>query len=307
MRLVRRPLTGRRFLIFAALAVLCTALRAWAEPPVPVPARSEFSRGILWKVEAKGTAPSYLFGTLHLDDDRVLALPEPASGALDRARTFAAELLHDEAAGRAFRSAMVTETPQLPALLGEALYAEADRLLARHGVPGEVRPHLKPWAAVLTLLQPPKTTGLILDRVLVDEAIRTGKSIHALETVEEQIAALDDLPQETQLVLLKKVIGDYAAFQEAIHRLVEAYLARDLEALWQLNAQALGDDADLRPHHELFLRRLLYDRNERMAERLAPLIAQGHVFAAFGALHLYGERGVPSLLARRGFSVKALY
>ncbi|GIX26348.1 MAG: hypothetical protein KatS3mg123_0229 [Burkholderiales bacterium] len=79
------------------------------------------------------------------------------------------------------------------------------------------------------------------------------------------------------------------------------------EALWRLNAQALGDDGDLRPHNELFLRRLLYDRNERMAERLAPLIAQGSVFAAFGALHLYGERGVPTLLARRGFSVEVLY
>jgi uncharacterized protein YbaP (TraB family) len=160
---------------------------------------------------------------------------------------------------------------------------------------------------MLTLLQPPGATGLILDRVLVNEAVRTGKSIHALETVDEQIAALDGMPRETQLVLLKKVIADYAALQEAIHRLVEAYLARDLEALWRLNAQALADDGDLRPHNELFLRYLLYDRNERMAERLAPLIAQGSVFAAFGALHLYGERGIPSLLARRGFSVEVLY
>ncbi len=44
-----------------------------------------------------------------------------------------------------------------------------------------------------------------------------------------------------------------------------------------------------------------------MAERLAPLLAQGSVFVAFGALHLYGERGVPSLLVQRGFSVKLVY
>lgn len=307
MRLVRRPFPRKSFLIFASLAALWAAGRALAEPPASAPERAGFSRGVLWKVEAKGVAPSYLFGTLHLDDDRVLALPEPVRGAFDRARTFAAELLYDEAAGRAFRSAMVTEAPRLPALLGEALYAEADRLLARYGIPGEARPRLKPWAAMLTLLQPPGANGLILDRVLVNEAVRAGKSIHALETVDEQIAAFDGMPRETQLVLLKKVIADYAALQEAIHRLVEAYLGRDLEALWRLNAQALGDDGDLRPHNELFLRRLLYDRNERMAERLAPLIAQGSVFAAFGALHLYGERGVPSLLARRGFSVEVLY
>lgn len=307
MGLTRRPFLRKGFLIFASLVALWAVGRALAEPTAFPPERAEFSRGLLWKVEAKGAAPSYLFGTLHLDDDRVLALPEPVRSAFDRARTFAAELLYDEAAGRAFRSAMVTQTPRLPTLLGEALYAEADRLLARYGIPAKVRPHFKPWAAMLTLLQPPGVTGLILDRVLVDEAMRTGKSLHALETVDEQIAAFDAMPRETQLVLLKKVIADHAALQEAVHRLVDAYLARDLEALWQLNAQTLGNDADLRAHHELFLRRLLYERNERMAERLAPLVAQGQVFAAFGALHPYGERGVPSLLARRGFSVKPLY
>jgi uncharacterized protein YbaP (TraB family) len=307
MRLVRRPFPRKGLLIFVSLVALCAAGRALAEPPASAPERAGFSRGVLWKVEAKGVAPSYLFGTLHSDNDRVLALPEPVKRAFEGARIFAAELLNEEAAIRAFHSAMVTEAPSLPTLLGEGFYAEADRLLARYGIPGEARPRLKPWAAMLTLLQPPGATGLILDRVLLEEATRTGKVIYALETVDEQIAAFDAMPQETQLVLLKKAIADYAALQEAMHRLLNAYLARDLKALWRLNAQALVDDGDLRPHNDLFLRHLLYDRNERMAERLAPLITRGSVFAAFGALHLYGERGIPSLLTRRGFSVEVLY
>ena len=41
----------------------------------------------------------------------------------------------------------------------------------------------------------------------------------------------------------------------------------------------------------------------RFAERLGPLLKQGGVFAAFGALHLHGARGVPALLERGGFRV----
>jgi uncharacterized protein YbaP (TraB family) len=307
VRIGRCFLAFKGFLALAGLVAFSAAGESLAESLAPMPEQTGFSRGLLWKVEAKGVAPSYLFGTLHLDDERVLALPEPVKHAFEGARIFAAELLTNETAGRAFRSAMVTQAPQLPALLGEAWYVEADRLFARYGVPTEVRPRLKPWAAMLTLLQPLGATGLILDRVLQEEAMRARKSIHALETVDEQIAAFDALPLETQLVLLKKVIADHGPLQEATHHLVEAYLARDLEALWRLNAQALGDSPERRHHNELFLRRVLNERNARMAERLAPLIAQGKVFAAFGALHLYGEQGVPSLLTRRGFSVKVLY
>jgi uncharacterized protein YbaP (TraB family) len=36
-------------------------------------------------------------------------------------------------------------------------------------------------------------------------------------------------------------------------------------------------------------------------------LSEGGVFAAFGALHLYGERGVPSLLEKRGFKLRRLY
>ncbi|MGN2393504.1 hypothetical protein ACTFO6_18685, partial [Pelomicrobium sp. G1] len=75
MQLVRRPFPRKGFLIFASLVALWTADRALAEPPASAPERGGFSRGVLWNVEAKGVAPSYLFGTLHLDDDRVLALP----------------------------------------------------------------------------------------------------------------------------------------------------------------------------------------------------------------------------------------
>jgi uncharacterized protein len=273
---------------------------AWAE-------ESEFSHGVLWKVEAKGMPPSYLFGTIHSDDDRVLVLPPAVETAFDEAASFAAEVVGDEAAVRKFLTAMVTREPRLPQLLGAADYAQADHLLAEHDVPAQARPRFKPWAALITLLQPRGATGLVLDRALLHDAQRRGKRIHALESVEEQIAALDGMAEASQVRLLHVVVTRYADIQDATRRLIEAYLARDLATLWRLNADTMADAVAEKADNELFLQRVLFARNQRFAERLAPLLRNGNAFAAFGALHLYGERGVLSLLQQRGYKVLRVY
>ncbi|WP_367717482.1 TraB/GumN family protein [Nitratireductor sp. GISD-1A_MAKvit] len=43
-------------------------------------------KGLLWRVEKEGVAPSYLFGTMHLSDPRVVAIPARARQAFDEAR-----------------------------------------------------------------------------------------------------------------------------------------------------------------------------------------------------------------------------
>lgn len=266
-----------------------------------------FSRGVLWQVEIKGASPSYLFGTMHWDDDRVLTLPAPVRRAFDRAHRFAPELLTGEVEVRRFRAAMLTREPQLPALLGEEAWRRVDGLLAEHGVPEEARPRFKPWAAMLTLLQPRQPPQVILDYVLVQEAQRSNKPIQPLENIDEQIAVFEEMPQESQMALLRDVADHHEAIQEGVRPIAEAYLRRDLAAIWQRNVDAMSGDALNQPHAQLFLTRVLYARNERMAQRLVPLLREGGVFAAFGALHLYGERGVPSLLQQQGFRVRRLY
>ena len=50
-----------------------------------VQAGGRFDKGLLWKIEPAGAAPSYLFGTMHTDDPRVVQLPALVEQAFDRA------------------------------------------------------------------------------------------------------------------------------------------------------------------------------------------------------------------------------
>ena len=49
---------------------------------------ARFTKGLLWRVSKEGTAPSYVFGTIHVPDPRVLDLPDPVSMALARSRRY---------------------------------------------------------------------------------------------------------------------------------------------------------------------------------------------------------------------------
>lgn len=261
-------------------------------------AGERFDHGLLWRVDVPGVAPSYLFGTLHTDDDRVLKLSPPVRRALKRAHTVAVEAINDPDAARRYRAAMIGREVRLPSLLGDD-YPRVQALLRESGVPHEVAPRLKPWAALMVLLQPRGATGLTLDNLISFEASRQEKRILQLETVDEQIEALDGMAAEVQLALLRDVQARFEEIQAAVYPTINAYVAGDLASQFRINAETM----DRGPDGEVFLERLLYRRSERFAGRLAPLLRQGGVFAAFGALHLYGARGVPALLERQGFRV----
>ncbi|HXR58766.1 MAG TPA: TraB/GumN family protein, partial [Burkholderiales bacterium] len=54
-------------------------------------AAERFTKGTLWRVTRAGTAPSHVFGTIHLADPRVLEIPAPVARALEHSRSFAME------------------------------------------------------------------------------------------------------------------------------------------------------------------------------------------------------------------------
>jgi uncharacterized protein YbaP (TraB family) len=91
-----------------------------------------------------------------------------------------------------------------------------------------------------------------------------------------------------------------------VEKSIQAYLKRDLGAMWEINNSMMEDEAD-KNLNEAFLQRVLYDRNQRMVGRMQPRLAEGEAFIAVGALHLYGDKGVLSLLQSRGYQVTRLY
>jgi Uncharacterized protein conserved in bacteria len=268
-------------------------------PPVP------HGQGLLWKIELPGTRPSYLFGTIHLEDPRITTLPPPVRNAFDRAQSFSMEVIMHPAARATFaESIYMTGQTSLRDYLDGALFARLARLAKNHyAIPEHVLEHMKPWAVFTILSRPRPQTGRVLDHELQDQALAQGKPVYGLETVEELIAALDGIPTDQQIKILVDTVCNYDLIAAQIEELTELYQKRDLAAMMALTARAHTDEILF----EALINRIVYQRNERMVERITPRLAEGNAFIAVGAAHLAGTRGLLTLLEKRGLRVSPIY
>lgn len=267
------------------------------------PARVE--RGLLWKIESPGREPSYLFGTVHSSDTRILALLPKLHAFLSASRSFSMELIFN---GRGFiamgESMFFNDGRRLPAILGEALYTRTQKALAARGLPTAGLESKKPWA-VMMLLSVKRQEGLLfLDLALMREFVAQDKPTYALETMEEQIAVFDQMSIEDQAALLAGTVDMSAAIEAQTEELVNIYLSGDLRRLMSF---AQAQEAGPKAAYLRLMDRLLTQRNRRMAERMRMRIEEGGAFIAVGALHLPGPEGLLELLREQGYRVSAVW
>jgi len=130
--------------------------------------------------------------------------------------------------------------------------------------------------------------------------------VHGLETIDEQLKVFDEIALQDQIVLLEEAVENHAQLKRDLQQVIECYLARDLAGMQQLSDEESNRLGNPRLVAEVE-RRLIYERNVHMAERMLPRLQEGNAFVAIGALHLPGEQGVLRLLQQRGYSISVVY
>jgi uncharacterized protein YbaP (TraB family) len=269
-------------------------------------AGSDRQQGLLWEIAAPGQPPGYLFGTIHSGAPAVLALPEPVQQRFDAVDSVVLEVLLDLDAMRYSSQLMLlAEGRLLSDITGKVLFEQTSRAIRSRGIPEAVLERMKPWAAAVTLSMPPPEAGEVLDMKLYQQALQAGKQVYGLESIREQLAIFDDMPEQEQLLLLRDAVENFAEIEAIQGALIDAWLQRNLGALLAINDAAM-QTADRQQAVEL-QDKLIVRRNRLMAERLQPYLQEGNVFVAVGALHLPGEAGLLNLLQQRGYTVRVIY
>jgi uncharacterized protein YbaP (TraB family) len=265
-----------------------------------------FSQGLLYKITPPGKPVSYLFGTIHSDDERVLSLPHEVDQAFLDASTLYVEIDMGAANLMTAMTAMfIDDGRELPQILGASLYQQAVDAVAVLGLPEVAVRYYKPWALAMMLSMPAAKSGQFMDLVLYQRAVQLNKKVAGLETAKEQLDLFDTLSEVDQITFLRETLNNLDKLPTIFQALLENYLKRDLKALMALNDQlSQAGDPEL---SKLFQSRIVDERNLRMVDRLREPLAKGGLFVAVGALHLPGEKGMLRLLEQRGYQVVRLY
>ena len=259
--------------------------------------------GVYWRISRSGEDAGYLLGTIHSEDPRVLDFSPTFISQLTSCQVFAMELVPDlETISRVNAYMQYPDADTLERILGAKRYEQVMQALVAYRVPLEWKARMKVWAVMITLSIPAPETGFFMDFSLSLRAAGAGMKVSGLETLEQQLSFLENMPADHQLALLDQALSDHDRVEELNGEMVEVYLTGDLGALQRLSDEQFAQlDPAIRDY---FLQGGISERNQHMAEKLLHLLQESQVFAAVGALHLPGPDGLLALLRQHGYDLQ---
>lgn len=279
--------------------LLSLLLAAACAPKHPVAAPSPGAAGdhplLLWRVEREGRA-SHLLGTCHVTVKLDDALPKPHDAALTGARIVYTEAALDLDNPSRLVRLLWTDGPGLSERIPDDRW-RAVAVAVRDTLPAPLLEHLEPWAvaSILPMLTGSAelgvTSGDAMDLDVQKRAKARGIPLAHVETLEQQAAMLREWNAQF-LDTLGPSEDDGAAESEALTALCMRGDTRRVDLILQP-----GD-----PTSEA----LLGARNRAWMPALSPELAEGGVFVAVGAAHMFGESGLLALLEADGYAITQL-
>lgn len=259
------------------------------------------TKALLWKIEKTG-APhsSFVFGTMHLRHLGIIESQKMVFEKIDACDAFATEFHLDfQDQDQDYNRVLLPEGLSIKDFIRPKRYQKLKKILKK-----AVNFNLDQYQFFLPIYITNLLTEIILqkdslhslDEMLWQYAKKQDKKMLGIETLEEQLIILQKIDLEYQINSLLSLGKNINSFQRHTYKMMDLYINRDVQQLYKSTKKSIGKLRKL----------LLYNRNHIMADRIDQIASQQTFFAAIGAGHLAGEKGVLRLLKQKGWKVKGV-
>ncbi|MEO1044590.1 MAG: TraB/GumN family protein [Pseudomonadota bacterium] len=297
------------------LGLVMTSIGAAFATPAPALAEQESAQATpeatdmtdvdpaLWIVQDEDTT-IYLFGTLHLLRPKLSWFDEAVRDAFDASDELVLEMIEPDPAKmqEIITSRAIDFNNPLRGKLDETEKATFDRAMTAIGMPVAAFDRMEPWFAainlgVLPLVQAGYDLNSGVEKVLITQAKADGKTLVELESAEQQIGFLDNLPEKTQINYLISTAAGVDSVAEQSDAMITSWGDADIDALAAIMHAGFADP--------LLYDTMLTNRNIDWAGWIKTrLDTPGTVFIAVGAGHLAGDKSVQQQLARLNITTR---
>ncbi len=265
-----------------------------------IQSQSQDNYSLLWKIEGQKSAkPSYLFGTMHVDDVRAFQFSDAVMPAIESCDIFALEINPDSLMV-AMNNKVVTEDPKsiFKSLLDEQEYKKLVKRFEEINSYSFEDSELKDPNIILSLMYPREERhddmSTFVDMYLCGQAKTMRKQIVGLETVESQLNYFENLNEDAQRnYILDHIEGTKKEIDSTLNKLTEIYYTGDLNAINRVLIEDYGGNDEE-----------MIARNKVMCRSIDSIVKTNHsLFSAVGTAHLPGQDGVIQLLKDKGYKV----
>lgn len=254
---------------------------------------------LLWKIQNdKHGQSSYLFGTMHVRDQRAFKYRELVESKILKCDAYAAEMNMDEVDQLFMANSMnLPDNQTLSNILNPKTYKKTDKIFRKLvGVPLALFEKNQPMliSNMITERLLSADMPLSLDATLHQFAAENKKITLGIESFKEQIEILNKISIDFQIKSLDWMSKNFHQFRKHLIKMTSDYETADIQKLYKATKK---NTKGLR-------KILLYDRNKIMAQRISKMVNEQSIFVAIGAGHLGGQKGVLRLLKKEGLNIR---
>lgn len=261
------------------------------------------NNSLLWQISGNGLIkPSYLYGTIHIISRNDFFLGKNVSKKLTKSEELIMETdlnkmdivaltkLSTLDSGKIIKDYMSdSDYTILQSFMEDSIGIKKNTFEQFYA---KLKPFYLEQLIFFTYLgQEKESYEEVFKKVAEDKKIpQTG-----LETFEEQLLFLEEIPLDLQLKSIVKTIKNYSSETKKLDELIKDYKEQNLSSL----TKAFEEDED-----PIWKDKLLNKRNNNWIPKLNTLLQLKSCFIAVGAGHLGGENGLINLLRKQGYTVE---
>jgi len=264
---------------------------------------------MVWIIKGE-TNNIYLLGSIHVLRESDHPLPDVLETIYDDAEQLVMEIDMDDLnpfSAQLIMTELGTDPDgrTLRELLGTSTDSEASRKAQALGLDLAMVDNSEPWFAALLITQLRLMMlgfdpGFGVEQQFLERARADGKKIHGLETIREQLAALDKLPLSAQRKFLIQTLDEAADVDSEMDTVVAAWKTGNTRELERVLLAGLADTPTV-------YESLLVQRNRNWARKIRELADDSENYLIIvGAMHLVGDDSVLRMLAASGYSARQL-
>lgn len=254
-------------------------------------------KSLLYQFTKDNQPSSYIYGTIHVSKSHLFTLNKALPKVMEEVDSVFFEILADEQLmQQVIVQFLLTDT------IATINYLPEDKVdvvkayfIQKFGT--DLFLNLRPIFPIMVAYQSmyQKDTVKPMDLYFMEQASSLNKGLGALETFMEQLEILNANSIEDQITELIDLIENEAKHIQNFNTLMDIYATQDLAKIGAyMDTVGLG----------MFdIETILYQRNENMTQKIMPKTAQSSTLYFVGAAHLYGDKGILSLLQQQGYQI----
>ena len=255
---------------------------------------------LLWEVSGNGLQqPSWLFGTFHILCKEDFTISDILKNKLQASKQFYGELdMDDPNLQMQIAMKMMMTDKTLESLMTEDDYKKVSGHFQQiTGMSIKLFNNFKPFMplSLLAINTIPCDNKIQPETEFTELAKKNNLPIFGLETVDDQINAIDKEPLYSQINEFKQTVMNFDSVKQVMSQLISVYKLRDVDSLYKFMKTAGANDS--------FEMDLIINRNRNWIPVIKKALTEKPTFFAVGAGHLGGPNGVISLLRKQGYRV----